>query len=209
MAVQVSTMGEVIVRVPSGTSDHQVQKLLDEKADWIARHQTKMRQRQSDVLKAGRGEEVLFGKKFEVRMGLGKTPQLASGVLTYPSGWTDSKKRKFRRQLLSRFCEREIENGRQDLLRLRPELKECPSGAFRLLEMKRRWGSCGRDGGLIFNARLVEASPEAIRFVIRHELAHWLHFNHSKAFRALEEEMVGGRERLKAAQAALNRCSMG
>lgn len=209
MAVQVSTMGEVIVRVPLGTSDHQVQKLLVEKADWIARHQNKMRQRQSDVLRASQGEEVLFGKKFEVRMGNGETPELTSGVLTYPSVWTDAKKIKFRRQLLSRFCEREIEKGRQDLLRLRPELKACPSGAFRLLEMKRRWGSCGRDGRLIFNARLVEASPEAIRFVIRHELTHWVHFNHSHAFRALEMEMVGGKERLDAAQAALNRCSLG
>ena len=209
MAVQISSKGEVLVRVPLETTDHQVQALLAEKADWISKHRMNMLQRQSAVLRAGHGEEVLFGKKFEVQMGVVAAPQFTSGVLIYPHGWTDRRKRKFKRQLLSRFCEREIEKGREDLLRLRPELKTCPSGAFRLREMKRRWGSCSKDGRLIFNSRLVEASPEAIRFVIRHELAHWVHFNHSKAFRALESTMVGGRERLEAAQAELNRCSMG
>ena len=88
---------------------------------------------------------------------------------------------------------------------LLPERPSWPSGAFSLRKMKRRWGSCSAKGDLIFNSRLSEAAPEAVRFVVRHELTHWVHFDHSPAFRKLEQELVGGRERLQAAKAELAR----
>lgn len=45
-----------------------------------------------------------------------------------------------------------------------------------------RWGSCSTSGTLSFNWRLVIGDPEALRYVIVHELVHIRHHNHSRAF---------------------------
>lgn len=44
------------------------------------------------------------------------------------------------------------------------------------------WGTCTTSGNLSFNLRLVMAPPEALEYVVVHELAHILHPNHSRAF---------------------------
>jgi predicted metal-dependent hydrolase len=47
---------------------------------------------------------------------------------------------------------------------------------------KTRWGSCSMKKNLSFNWRLVKAPPFVIDYLILHELAHTVVFNHSKKF---------------------------
>ena len=47
---------------------------------------------------------------------------------------------------------------------------------------RRRWGSCGADGTLRFNWRLMLLDPSLIDYIVVHELAHLTHLNHSPAF---------------------------
>ncbi len=57
-----------------------------------------------------------------------------------------------------------------------------------------RWGSCSTSGTLSFNWRLVIGEPEALRYVVIHELVHIEHHNHSRRFwDALTEAMPGWR----------------
>ena len=49
-------------------------------------------------------------------------------------------------------------------------------------EQKRRWGSCGPDGALRLNWRLVMADHELLEHVVVHELAHLRHRHHQAAF---------------------------
>lgn len=50
--------------------------------------------------------------------------------------------------------------------------------------MKSRWGSCSRDGRMRFNEALGHLDDRCVRYVVCHELAHLVHFNHSAAFYA-------------------------
>lgn len=203
ISLQVTAAGEVLIRCPHRASQDEIDRLVRDKSDWLARSLAKMAARRSAFLVAGEGEEVLLGAVRQVETAAISSPEVAAGVLVYPRAWSDSRREQYRRELLTRFCEREIPQAREDLRRLIPDRNFWPSGAFKLRTMKRRWGSCARNGDLLFNSRLVEASPEAIRYVIRHELAHWVHFDHSKAFRALELRLVGGARRLGEAKAGL------
>lgn len=58
-------------------------------------------------------------------------------------------------------------------------------GGFTLRRMRKRWGSCSRDGRVLLNTQLVGAAKSCIDYVIVHELCHVVHHNHSAAFYAL------------------------
>lgn len=47
---------------------------------------------------------------------------------------------------------------------------------------KTRWGSCSNKKNLSFNWRLMKTPPHVIDYLILHELAHTVVFNHSKKF---------------------------
>jgi predicted metal-dependent hydrolase len=55
-----------------------------------------------------------------------------------------------------------------------------------------RWGSCSASGSIRYNWRLVLAPPEVRRWVAAHEVAHRVHMNHSRHFKALERELFSG-----------------
>ena len=56
---------------------------------------------------------------------------------------------------------------------------------FRVTSARTRYGSCSPKNQLSFSLFLMVNSPEAIDYVVVHELAHLRHLNHSPAFHAL------------------------
>lgn len=205
LGLTINRQGELIVRSPLHVSQSEIDRMLEMKAGWIEAKRQEMASIRAAELRAGDGERILLGRRFHISFAELEMPRLQHRQIQFPLAWSEVQIAKYERQLLTRLCEREIEAGMEDLVPLFPGRKDWPSGAFVLRRMKRRWGSCSTKGDLIFNSRLSEAAPEAVRFVVRHELTHWIHFNHSPAFRKLELALVGGRERLMAAKAELAR----
>ncbi len=48
--------------------------------------------------------------------------------------------------------------------------------------MEYRWGSCTPKGNICFNWRIIKAPMNVVRYVILHELAHRLEYNHTERF---------------------------
>lgn len=66
---------------------------------------------------------------------------------------------------------------------------------IKVRDYKRRWGSCDHRGNLSFNWRLAMAPETVIEYVIVHEIAHLLEFNHSPRFwKIVQHEMPDWRE---------------
>jgi predicted metal-dependent hydrolase len=59
-----------------------------------------------------------------------------------------------------------------------------------------RWGSCGRNGTLYFNWRVLQLPVSVIDYVVVHELCHLVEPNHGLAFwSALERALPDWRDR--------------
>ena len=92
--------------------------------------------------------------------------------------------------------------------RFAPLVGKAPQ-QVRITSAKTRWGSCSAKGGLNFSWRLLLAPPEAVDYVVVHELAHLVEFNHSPRFWAIVKGILpdykARRQSLKAVQETLLR----
>jgi predicted metal-dependent hydrolase len=69
---------------------------------------------------------------------------------------------------------------------------EVAAPRLRLSRARRRWGSCSSDGTVRINWRLVQAPDHVRRSVVAHEVAHLVHFDHSREFYALFARIFDG-----------------
>lgn len=61
-----------------------------------------------------------------------------------------------------------------------PWIEEAPS--FKLVKMKKQWGSCSPDNIIHLNPWLIKAPSDCIDYVITHELCHLKERNHGKKY---------------------------
>lgn len=64
-------------------------------------------------------------------------------------------------------------------------------GRITLKDTRSRWGSCSSAGDLAFSWRLVMAPSWVLAYVVGHEIAHLVEMNHSPAFWAVVDTLVG------------------
>lgn len=64
-------------------------------------------------------------------------------------------------------------------------------GRITVKDTRSRWGSCSSSGDLAFSWRLVLAPEQVFDYVVAHEVAHLVQMNHSPAFWAVVETLVG------------------
>jgi predicted metal-dependent hydrolase len=64
------------------------------------------------------------------------------------------------------------------------------SPKLNIRRMKARWGSCGANGMVTLNLKLIQVSKPLIDYVIVHELCHLVEHNHSKRYYALLDRML-------------------
>ena len=99
-------------------------------------------------------------------------------LLTLPEPENESAVRAALKQALSR---RALERIRQRLGEHAPGIG-VQFGRVTIRDQKSRWGSCSAKHNLNFNWKLVMAPPEALEYVVIHELCHLIEFNHSPRF---------------------------
>lgn len=84
------------------------------------------------------------------------------------------------------YIERAIERFRQRMEHYQALIGRAP-GRVTLREQKTKWGSCSSARNINFNWKLIMAPPQALDYVVVHELCHLYEFNHSPRFWSLVE----------------------
>ena len=61
--------------------------------------------------------------------------------------------------------------------------EKIPYPVLKIRKMKTRWGVCNRKTNTVtLNLELIKYDTSKLKYVIVHELSHFVHFNHSKSF---------------------------
>ena len=107
-------------------------------------------------------------------------------TLTLPDPESDAAVRAAIRATLSR---RALERIRSRIGYYAPRIG-VQSGRVTIREQKTRWGSCSSRHNLNFNWKLVMAPPEALSYVVLHELCHLREFSHSPKFWKLVKSLM-------------------
>jgi predicted metal-dependent hydrolase len=189
--ISVLSDGRVRMFVPRRVDLDQVLAFAHEKAGWIERTVRKVETYTrlfSPAKSVETGMISILGQTYPVKIepGRGRRAAFADGVLVVPVADPDDGAAVQRR--IEAWLKRRAEQIFGMVLRRGLAVAAVHGIAappWSVRWMKRRWGSCSRDGRVVFNIRLVQTPPALIEYVVLHELCHLKHHHHGKSFYAL------------------------
>lgn len=184
LRMRINAHAEVIVSAPTRMPDHVIEKFILDHADWIIKHQHKIKQK---IDFSNPNEMMIFGKTYKkVVHHDGMTadqPVYIRGdqIHIHPVTQTEASVEKTLTNFLKSTAQKYIVPRTQKMA----EIMSITYTTLTLRDQKTRWGSCSSTGALNFNWRLVQYPTAVIDYVIVHELAHRKQMNHSDRFWAL------------------------
>lgn len=182
VALVVARDATLVVRAPLRMPIRFIESFLEERRDWVDRTVARVRKESVHVSKRQYVDGELFrflGVEYPLRI-VGS----ASRPLLFESGefrlFQHSRHRA--RALFAAWYRREAKLIFEERTALLSNQHGLRPGRIAIKDMRSRWGSCGLDGSLNFNMRLVMAPISVVDYVVAHELAHLLHRDHSRVF---------------------------
>ena len=177
--LQVTSQGEVDIRVPVGTPKGDVLTFVRRHQDWLSerRDAVKERERKRDT------SLMLYGRELPiVDSALGEF-LVTDQQVWMPHDWPAEKKEKaldkWQREEARRCFTRLIEEWWP---RFSKPGRERP--VLRVKRMRTRWGSLSKRGYINLNLALLSLPEDLIELVVVHELCHLEHFDHGPGFKA-------------------------
>lgn len=206
-AIHVLPDGTVEVRAPRGVSEKFLQEFVNNHEEWILKRQAELKARNDNkesFMKNGMSAMLLLGKEYPVKRHPENTVYFDNKVLFVPEDLPFAAYKKsvinVYKNLAKQYLIPRVAYF-SEIMGVKPYDVKVSSAA-------RRWGSCSGRGNINFSWRLIMAPPEAVDYVIVHELAHLTEMNHSAGFwKIVENVLPDYKEReklLKDLQAKLN-----
>ena len=181
--MRIGKAGEVLVTAPLFASERQIEEFIRGNEEWIRKQQKKRMEMQEKFPKVvvAEGAKCLYlGREVKFHFVPAKRIQVVGDTIHLPFG-TDKEKliAWLKRQAKLRTIART--DFYADKMGLSYE-------QLKVTGAKGKWGSCSSHRTIIFSWYLILCPPEAIDYVVVHELAHLREMNHSQAFWKLVRE---------------------
>lgn len=197
----------VVATVPYDASEQSIQKAMSKRARWIWKNiQDFAKQREYVLPKQYVSGETQFylGKRYVLKVIIDDelTPgvKLSRGKLNVTlAKKTENQAKLIKGMLNNWYLYRAKVIFQERLQAVLPRAtweKGIPS--FRIMGMRKQWGSCSKQGRLMLNPHLVKAPKECIDYVILHELCHIAEHNHSEKFWRLLTQVMPNWKEVKA-----------
>lgn len=190
LALQIGADGRLTVRAPLRLPLCEIEHFLQARADWIRKHQERFRTRPAPEHHYHPGERFLYlGAEYPLAVVQAARPALALVNGEFRLSWAAQPRARQVFTAWYRARAREVFAQRAEVYARRMGVSY---EKLRISSARTRWGSCSNQRTLSFTWRLVMAPPEAIDYVVIHELAHLQVRGHSREFWSLVARWMPG-----------------
>ncbi|OGD72128.1 hypothetical protein A3A84_01750 [Candidatus Collierbacteria bacterium RIFCSPLOWO2_01_FULL_50_23] len=181
----------VVVSVPPWVSLSAIEKMVQEKTDWIIKTLEKLDSyKRKPAKRYVDGETHLyFGEEYPLSVvsavGIA-TPRLSflynKFEVKIPAHHTPLTQRKELKEAMIRWY---LDNGKRIITQKVGHFTKLLGVTYNRIVLKKVssiWGSCSRKNNLNFNRKLIMAPHEIVDYVVIHEVCHLVHHHHRKTF---------------------------
>lgn len=171
--------GGILVRAPHFVSDHQIDEFVLSKQKWI---QTKLQQYRPMGFNVSMKTLRVYGTyrnvviECESKFSMYLTDSLL--VINRPASMSDQRVE----ELVELHFKTELERLLKERIKFFASQLQIKTPDFTVRRYKRLYGRCSKDHHLGFNTYLYHDHLSFIDYVVLHECAHILEFNHSQRF---------------------------
>ncbi len=186
-AISIGTEKGIVVKIPLYFPAEDIEKLVIEKAEWIAEKYEQMEeQEQKKPVHHFESGETFYFRGTSLILNLIINPDRKRIMVKKQAGTLlvvspNAEKTVIRAAIEKWYRERAREVITDKVIYYQRFVGKNV-GEIRIKEQKSRWGSCSSQANLNFNWKIVMAPDEIIDYLVVHELCHLLHMNHSKQF---------------------------
>lgn len=176
--------GEVIVRVPTRTSQDTIKQIICKRARWILENVNEQRKKAPKQYIDGEIFSVL-GKDVVLKIGYDSKPKFKFKGNTFWVSLPEWQKenasqmaQEFIDQFYTQLAEKEVEKA---MRKMTMKVGIAPK-SYKIKNLKSTWGNCSTSGNITLSKNLAMYSRRAIEYVCLHEICHLRHMNHSQQF---------------------------
>lgn len=188
LSLTISKAGELIVRAPRKLSLDYIFEFIQQKEKWIKNKQnqiTNINKLNGDLFSYNKF--IFCGKLYKrVEVGKIKDIEIYENDIMFPANISEEKVVTLAIKWYKKTSKEIIENR----LAYFCDLMQVNFETCSLINSKQKWGSCDMNGNIKFNLRIAMLPHKVIDYIIIHELAHLLEFNHSKNFYKIIESVM-------------------
>lgn len=202
LAISVRPDGLLELKAPRSATTQSIQSKVRTRLRWIVRQRIQFQDMQRDRIplryESG-ATHTYLGRQYRLKVTEAPKPSVRlKGAYIHIAG--PSKRPVQLKALLDGWLrERAMDQFTARLEKWKPwcAARKLPTPTVRLLRMPKRWGSSHRNGRILLNPELVKAPALCVDYVIAHEVCHFKHPQHDRAFFRLLSEIFPNWQKVK------------
>ena len=188
LSVSIKEDTSILVKAPKFLTDAKIRELLDKKADWIIEKRNIVKREQKNKIKREfvTGATLPYlGKEYPIEIIPAKKSSVEletcdfEGKIIIKTSKTENEDIQ---KLLKKWYKKQTKEVTTKRIAYFSPIINVTVTSIDIKSRKKEWGSCDNHGNITFNWKLGMAKPEAIDYVVVHELCHRKHMDHSKQF---------------------------
>ncbi len=184
LSISIKEDASILVKAPKFLSDAKIRELLDKKGEWIIEKRNIAKREQKIKIKREyiNGATLPYlGKEYPIEIIPAKksSVELCEGKIVIK---TSKSEKEDIGKLLKKWYKKQTKEITSKRIAYYSPIINVTATSVDIKSRKKEWGSCDNHGNITFNWKLGMAKPEAIDYVVVHELCHRKHMDHSKQF---------------------------
>lgn len=198
IALKVTPDGNFKVAAPNEATNEDIENIVNKKKFWLYKTTSKIKEKASKSLK----KEFISGEMFwylgkRYRLDVSKNCEHKGLKFKHNKFILNNEDKNKAEKLFKEFYKQKAKEKLETQVIKYAKQMGVEYQELKFLDMKKRWGSCTNAGNIILNSHLIKAPMYVIDYVIVHELAHLIEYNHSPRFWNIVRTQIGDYEEHK------------